>query len=188
MGLSHATVTEDRVPASHISAQEAWSSVHCRLPLPQGVVLSHRQGWLPGPAPWELRAGEWGPEICLQRELAPRGEGTQSRSSDREGGFKDEVGPVSSGQTPLLPGHCPLRGLLLPAGAQPLWLVPWGCGKSEPRGGGSDGDREVVGGGGRDARLLMPFLPISQPPTCHCRDPQGSLSSFLPMLASSSVP
>lgn len=69
---------------------------------------------------------------------------------------KDEVGPVSSGQTPLLLATA-LSGLLLPAGAQPLWLVPWGRGKSEHKGGRSDGDLEMVGGGGSGCQVAYAF-------------------------------
>lgn len=102
-------------------------------------------------------------------------------SSDREGVVKDKAGPVNSGQAPPLPS----QGQLLPVGAPPSWLVPRGRGEVRAQGGRADGDLEMGGG---DARMLMPFLPISQPLTCHCRDPQGSLFSFPSMPASTSVP
>lgn len=66
--------------------------------------------------------------------------------------------------------------------SQASW--PPGAVGTEHRVGRSDADLEMSED--QEARLLMLFLPISQPPTCHCRDPQGSLSSFLSMSASTS--
>jgi len=57
--------------------------------------------------------------------------------------------------------------------------------KTENRVGRSAGDMEM--GEGSGCQIAMSFLLISQPPTCHCRDLQGSLSSFLPLSASTSV-
>lgn len=97
---------------------------------------------------------------------------------------KDEVRPASSGQVPdssssttaLLEGD-PFQWVLS------CFLVPRGAGEDRTPGRLIRGDWETEGD--QDARLL--FLPVSQHPTCHCRDPKV-LCLHLLMSSSTSVP